>query len=135
MFEQQNNQLRQTGSRWRTALVVFAAVFAVSMAVLIGERLSNEALAVLAGAICGVGAAIPTSLLIVYVSRRREEQRVTTTTAGVYPPVVVIAPPGVQNGFTSPAERGMTYQPGWPVQRQFTIVGGDSVSGVRDWGM
>ena len=50
--------------------------FAVTLAVVVGRRLSDEALAVLAGAVCGVGAAIPTSLLIVAVSRRRDERRV-----------------------------------------------------------
>jgi len=75
--------------------------------------------------VCGVGAAIPTSLLILSVSRRREEMRIQppASSQGVYPPVIVIAPPG-----------GSQQQPeGWnilppslsaPTQRQFTVVGG-----------
>jgi hypothetical protein len=47
-----------------------AMAFAVTLAAVVGRRLSDEALAVLAGAVCGVGAAIPTSLLIVAVTRR-----------------------------------------------------------------
>jgi len=42
----------------------------VKLAVLLGNRL-NEALAVLTGAVCGVGAAIPTSLIVVAVSQQR----------------------------------------------------------------
>lgn len=46
----------------------------VKLAVLLGNRLNDEALAVLTGAVCGVGAAIPTSLLVVAVSRRHNEE-------------------------------------------------------------
>jgi len=105
-------------------LVVLA--FAVTLAAIVGNRLSDEALAVLAGAVCGVGAAIPTSLLVVAVSRRRDEGRVQPSTPpvsqGVYPPVVVVAPPGVQqrpNGWnTLPPSLAA------PMQRHFTVVGG-----------
>ncbi|MCX7683233.1 MAG: hypothetical protein N2508_14915, partial [Anaerolineae bacterium] len=81
----------------------------------------------------GVGAALPTSLLIVYVSRRRDEQRVSAGgqgVAGVYPPGGGGAPPGGQHGFSSLAERGAAYPQHWPVQRHFTVVGG--TSGERD---
>jgi len=120
-------------------LKVFAGLavllFAMTLAVIIGNRLSDEALAVLAGAVCGVGAAIPTSLLIVAVSRRRDEQQdfelnravqpSTPHLQGAYPPVVVVAPPGGQQRFD-----------GWnvlppslsaPMQRNFTVVGGTSM--------
>jgi len=66
------------GSSWRRLKVsvgLMALAFAVTSAVVIGNRLSDEALAVLAGAVCGVGAAIPTSLLVVAVSRWRDEPR------------------------------------------------------------
>ena len=64
--------------------------------------MSDETLAVLAGAICGVGAAIPTSLLILAISRRREdkpERREPPQPAYPYPaqpPAIVVAPPGYQ---------------------------------------
>jgi len=67
-------------SRGASRVKIFAGLvamaFAVTLAVIVGSRLSDEALAVLAGAVCGVGAAIPTSLLIVAVSRRQDERRV-----------------------------------------------------------
>jgi hypothetical protein len=115
----------------RDRLKIFAGLtaltFAVTLAVVIGNRLSDQALAVLAGAVCGVGAAIPTSLLVVVVSRRRDEQRVPLSAQspvqhGVYPPVVVVAPPGGQqrvgdwNALSPPLTA--------PTQRQFTVVGG-----------
>lgn len=100
---------------------VTATAFAVTLAVVIGNRLSEQALTVLAGAVCGVGAAIPTSLLIVAVTRRRDEgQHSIQQPHNTYPPVVVIAPPGGQRwleGGVGPAFEA-------PTQRQFTIVGG-----------
>jgi hypothetical protein len=102
-------------------------VFAVTSAVVVGNRLSDEALAVLAGAVCGVGAAIPTSLLIVAVSRRREEQRVQPSVPqGAYPPVVVVTPPGGQQ--RPDAWNALPPSLTAPVQRHFTVVGGAPVN-------
>lgn len=116
------------GSRWGR-LKVFAALmmvaFAVTLALVIASRLSDEALAVLAGSVCGVGAAIPTSLLIVAVTRRRDGEWVRPAPQqGPYPPVVVVAPPGAQqrsSGWALPPSLAA------PVQRQFTVVGGTPV--------
>ncbi len=119
---------------WRR-LKIFAGlvvmVFAMTLAVVVGNRLSDEALAVRAGAVCGVGAAIPTSLLVVAVSRRRDEQRARPPTPqGVYPhpltpPVVVVTPPG---GRQRPSGwNGLPPSLTAPMQRHFTVVGGSSV--------
>ncbi|MEE8391849.1 MAG: hypothetical protein V3S14_13780 [Anaerolineae bacterium] len=122
---------RQNHNDSRNRLQVFAGLtavtFAVTLALVVGNRLSDEAIAVLTGAVCGVGAAIPTSLLVVVVSRRRDEERVQlpaqpATQHGVYPPVVVVAPPGGQqwSGDWSTISPPLTA----PMQRQFTVVGG-----------
>ncbi|MDY6875129.1 MAG: hypothetical protein SWK90_02845 [Chloroflexota bacterium] len=117
---------KSSWGRLKTFIGLVTLVFAVTLAVIVGNRLSDEALAVLAGAVCGVGAAIPTSLLIVAVSRWRNEenkQRVQMSTPqGAYPPVVVVAPPGGQqrpNAWNS-LPPSLTA----PVQRNFTVVGG-----------
>jgi hypothetical protein len=105
---------------------LLALVFVASLAVIVGNRLSDEALAVLAGAVCGVGAAIPTSLIIVSVTRRRTETRVQTPARqnqGAYPPVVVVTPPG---GQQQQMPRGWDMLPpslSTPASRQFTVVG------------
>jgi hypothetical protein len=112
------------GRRLKIVGVLIVIAFAVTLAVIVGNRLSDESLAVLAGAVCGVGAAIPTSLLIVAITRRREEPRSVqpVTPQGAYPPVIVVTPPGVQ-----PRPDDWNVLPSSlraPVQRQFTVVGG-----------
>jgi len=120
-------------SRGSNRVKIFAGLvtlaFAVTLAAIVGNRLSDEALAVLAGAVCGVGAAIPTSLLIVAVSRRRDERQVQPSAPqqSSYPPVVVVAPPG-----------GQQRAGGWnalppslsaPMQRHFNVVGDETIDG------
>jgi len=89
--------------------------------------MSDETLAVLAGSICGVGAAIPTSLLILAISRRREEpkeSRQAPQLAYPYPQplVIVVAPLGYQQPAPPPPKPeptiGYTESP-----RQFTVLG------------
>jgi len=115
------------GSRLAGRLRIFAGVvaitFTVTLAVLISQRLSDEAMAVLAGAVCGVGASIPTSLLVVWVTRRRQEQQTSRPLPGVYPPVIVVQPPP-QPGVINPQPSAYLapYMP--PAQREFTVVGG-----------
>jgi hypothetical protein len=113
----------RSSRRNRLAIVAVLTVvaFAVTLALVIGHRLSDEALAVLAGAVCGVGAAIPTSLLVVVVSRRRDERGQPPVQQGPYPPVVVVAPPGGRqlSGDWSAFSSSLTA----PMERQFTVVG------------
>ena len=114
------------GKGWGRLKVLVAAVvlaFAVTLAVVVGNRLSDDALAVLAGAVCGVGAAIPTSLLVAAVSKRRAEPRgQAVAPQGAYPPVVVVTPPGMgrqANGWSA-----LPPSLAAPVDRHFTVVGG-----------
>ncbi len=126
-----NEQKRHdhAGERLKIFVGLVAMAFAVTLAVIIGNRLSDEALAVLAGAVCGVGAAIPTSLLIVTVTRRRDQVRAPTMPTPQYqrsyPPVVVVAPPGVQQG--AGAWNALPPSLNAPQQRNFTVVGGSPV--------
>jgi hypothetical protein len=103
------------------------------MAVIVGNRLSDQALAVLAGSVCGVAAAIPTSLIILAISRWRDKPREEATTfhpigyppqqySGGYPPVIVVAPP--QGQFPQWGSPPYPSPFGPPVEREFTVVGG-----------
>lgn len=111
-MEEQMNRV-DTPKRFRTVLVLMGLVFSITLAVIVANRLSDEALAVLAGAVCGVGAAIPTSLLVVAVTQKRrgksggdryhdeeDDERNYRRQQQQYPPVVVVAPPG---GLPTPA--------------------------------
>jgi hypothetical protein len=121
---------------------VVVVAFAVTLAVVVGNRLSEEALGVLAGAVCGVGAAIPTSLLIVAVSRRQSESGSSRTRARerereyeprqAYPPVVVVSPGNAQQPSRS-SWNALPSSLAAPMDRNFRVVGGASVDreGVR----
>jgi hypothetical protein len=108
-----------------------AFLFVGVLAYVIGNRLSSEAIAVLAGSVCGVGAAIPTSLIIMAVSRRnggghsetRSVPSPSSSLPGGYPPVVVVAPPGAypQQQLPQPPQQATWGQA--PATRKFTVVG------------
>ena len=117
------NNERKPRKRLGTLIGLVGIALAVTLAVIVGNRLSDEAMAVLVGAVCGMGAAIPTSLLIVAVSQQRRSEgnkrRVQPSASqSVYPPVVVVAPP------TTMASRptSLPAQLPAPVQRIFTIT-------------
>ena len=124
------NQRAKDANSLKVFVGFIALAFAVTLAVIVGNRLSDEALAVLAGAVCGVGAAIPTSLIIIAVARRKDKpeeqpQMYPQQQQGAYPPVIVVAPPGVQQ---QPYNWNAGYPPSLApsTQRQFTVVGGTS---------
>ncbi len=81
----------------RNAGLLVALVFAVTMAIMIGNRLSNEAMAVLVGALCGISATLPVSLaLLVAINKnwgRPQPHREEYEPRPPQPPVFVIAPP------------------------------------------
>jgi hypothetical protein len=105
--------------------------FAVTLALIVGNRLSDEALGVLAGAVCGVGAAIPTSLIVVAVSQRGSEPRDLSAPSQTvqppmpqraYPPVIVVSPQGGQQWPNS--WNALPPSLTAPTERNFTVVGG-----------
>ncbi|MCS7283320.1 MAG: hypothetical protein NZ769_08250, partial [Anaerolineae bacterium] len=113
----------RVAKRLGVVLLVFTAAFGLTLAVMVGQRLSEEAMAVLAGAVCGVVASLPPSLLIVWVTKRRQEQRMV---AGPYPPVVVVQPPLPAASSQGSPPMGMAYPPvayGPPAPREFVVVG------------
>ena len=97
-------------------------VFAVTLAVIIGKRMSTDAMAVVIGVACGVLASIPTSLLILAVSGRRGEREVQQRRD--YPPVVIVNPGNsqpryLQPPFPTPLIQGQ--------ERQFRVIGDEDV--------
>jgi hypothetical protein len=122
------------GPSLKQAMVVLAIVFVGVLAVVVAKQMSAEAMAVVVGVICGVAAAIPTSLLLLVVltrsERRRseEEERQRRAAHGSYPPVVVI------QGGTPQTLPGMPQAGYWPspapgplADRQWQVVGGEDL--------
>jgi hypothetical protein len=89
----------------RNGIVIIGLCFAVTLAVIVGNRLSNEAMAVVVGALCGISASIPVSVgLVIAASRNwgRDEVPDESSTRRhldpypyrqPQPPVIVISPP------------------------------------------
>lgn len=114
----------------KAAVIGVGVAFAVGLAVVIGNRMSADAMAMVVGVACGMVASVPTSLLLVWVLGRRNQASGTPVEAprygAGYPPVVVINPgPGYgASGYALPGmgalERGLPPPGG---ARSFRVVG------------
>jgi hypothetical protein len=111
----------------KRTVVIVGSVFAVGLAVLIGTRMSADALGVLVGVVCGVLASVPTSLVLVWALVRRvqgpgSELARNGTGHHAYPPVVVVNP-GSSYGlpYGLPMTTPSLPAPGGP--RSFKVVG------------
>lgn len=112
------------------ALIVVA--FAVTLAVVVGNRMSTDAMAVVVGIVCGVGASIPTSLLIMTVVSRREAKEERGQAS--FPPVVIVNP-GNQMGqapnYHQPPGLPPALSQGGP--RQFRVIGQEDAVVDGQW--
>ncbi len=75
-------------------LVAVAAGVGVALAVVVGNRMSPEAMAVVIGLICGVAASIPLSLLVGALGGPGPRQDAARRPAE--PPAVIVLGPGAQ---------------------------------------
>lgn len=126
--------------RYKTLVLVVFAVFAVSLAVVVGKRLSSEAMAVIVGVVAGVAASIPTSLVVVWVALRTrpgetrvvEEHRPQSSA----PKTIVVAPHSFAQPFPAsagaypypPANAALPPPSALPYDaepRSFTVIGGE----------
>ena len=115
----------------KLVLVLAVVAFAISLGIVVGNRMSNEAMAVIIGVVAGALAGFPMSLMLYLIFRRASEQhegksrqRGQGPSPGQYPPVVIVNPGG-QNPYTMPGQ--MPYFPAPPPgsgsERQWRIVG------------
>ena len=125
------------GKRLGRFVTLIGAIFAVTAAVIITQKLSRDSLALLVGLTCGVMAMLPTLALGFLVWRRedarhQEQTQLQTqqhTQPYATPPVIVVSPqalPGTMNGQPAPQPSGQPWS--WAPsqsQRSFTIVGGE----------
>jgi hypothetical protein len=124
-------------------VALLALAFIVTLGVVVGTRMSSDAIAVLVGVIAGVAASIPCALLLMAVTRRpekRERERYDDQLVddrrqndwryseridarGAAPPIVIVTP-----GHTVPQQlpyaAPFPYQPAQAgSQRQFRVMG------------
>ena len=125
--------------RLRYLLLICVVVFAATLAVIVGETLSSEAMSMMVGVVAGVGASIPASLLILWFAVRTAELRAVAASPAqvIYPreapePHIVVvtvptAQPQAYAGYAPPGyEQPAAVRPALPApaQRRFTVVGG-----------
>jgi len=119
-------------SRLKRMMILVPLVFAATLAMVVGRRMSAEAMAVVVGVVCGVAAGVPMSVLVMTVLSRRDRQPeqpcysgLLSERHGAYPPVVVI-----QGGAPMTGGSVQPYYPlhaavSGPATRQFHLVGVD----------
>jgi hypothetical protein len=117
----------------RQVAILLVLAFIVTMGVVIGTRMSSDAIAVLVGVVAGVAASIPCALLLMAVTRRRELEVAGRREDGSFeryeeqrrgmPPVIVVTP-GNAAPQPLPYGGGYPYQLPQPQeQRQFRVMG------------
>lgn len=128
----------------RVSFMLGMVAFAITLAVVVGQRLSSEAMAVLLGVVAGVAASIPTSLIVVWIATRslvskvesapraepvHAEPRIvlmqqpapTPSAAYVYP----ASPSAAYAGWNGAPAYAASPLPNAPMSgRKFTVIGG-----------
>lgn len=131
-MENASVERESVGKRIRRFFGLMGIIFAITLGVVVTERLSNDALALLVGLGAGVAVMSPLVALVFMIWRRQQEERdwerSRAMPSSAAPPVVVVTPPALP-GYQSQQQalwgEGAT---GWaptPAQREFTIVGGE----------
>lgn len=89
----------------KNGIFIIGIVFAATLAYVVGNRLSSEAMAVVVGALCGISASVPVSVALYIAASKnwgrddavqsRDEVREYTPHGYVaqQPPMIVLAPP------------------------------------------
>ena len=110
--------------------VLLLLAFAVTLAIVVGDRMSTDAMAVVVGVVCGVVAGMPMSVLLMLALRRRDRgaEEPPHATGGMRygvpgPPVVVI-----QGGTPAAGNMPLPYYPihtavSEPAHRRFRVIG------------
>jgi hypothetical protein len=137
----------------RLTWLLFGVVFSVTLALIVGQRLSAVAMAVVIGVIAGVAASIPTSLIVVWFMGRNTIARAVVNMAAAparqpepaEPRIVVMPAPQPQPpypgfaGYGRQSYAGYAQAPASPAYaaasalpaRRFTVIGG-SEGAVED---
>ena len=101
--------------------------FAVALAIVIGNRISSDALTLLLGLACGIGISLPMAAVLLYSSYRARQARDIHPNSGQnYPPIVVISPE---------VSSSRPWPPFYPephhLEREFRLVGSEENATTR----
>jgi hypothetical protein len=118
--------------------------FGVALAIVIGQRMSTDAMAVVIGVAVGVAASVPTSLLLVALLRKeRATYRPDTGRDQMYPPALPQQQPNVivLDPSQFGAGRNAQFQTPLPPpdlapdggMRRLRVVGSEEEWNTRDW--
>jgi hypothetical protein len=118
------------GKRLGRFVGLLSVIAVVTGVVVVTQRLSRDALALLVGLTCGVMAMAPTIGLALLVWRREETRQQTSNANPAMTPPVIVVTPQLPGYGVQPALPGSAQQATWPWQpapneRVFTIVGGE----------
>lgn len=113
----------------KRAIVAFVAIVVVALAIMVGKQMSADAMAVIVGIVCGIGASIPTSLVMLMLVRRQEHTETERRTAAVGMPSIMIVNPaaGMTAPYQMPANQLLPPAYGGPAARQFQVVGSEAM--------
>lgn len=70
-------------------LIALLGACVIALTVVIGDRVSADAMAVVVGIVCGLGAAIPSTLLMLFLLSRRQEAEPPEPTAQAAFPAII----------------------------------------------
>lgn len=107
-------------------IYVMSGLFVIALAIVIGTRLSTDAMAVIIGIICGMLTTVPTMILLMFLIRQKDKQQIQQQYPGPsYPPVVVVN--GQQHpyhyGVSTSTPNSQGYLPPTESGRSFKVVG------------
>ena len=113
----------------RPVLVFVLFAFAITLALVVGWRMSAEAMAVVIGVIAGVAASIPTSLIVIWFMARAKLNSTPAPTRREPEPnepriIVVNAPPAAPSNYPTATPSPYALNEPQRTPRRFTIIGG-----------
>lgn len=111
----------------KAALITIGTAVAIAAVVIVGTRLSDDALALLVGVTCGGGIGIPISVLLVWALVRRTGGREQSAQgqSQQYPPVIVIGGNGQPLGLPGMQQSHYPSLPPPGPRREFKMVPDD----------
>ncbi|MFQ5575805.1 MAG: hypothetical protein ACE5G8_02325 [Anaerolineae bacterium] len=104
---------------------VMFGTFMVALGIVVGMRMSADAMAIVIGIALGLVATIPTTLLLVFTLRQQSKQQSQAhQPTSQYPPVVVVNAPPNGHAYGGGTPGGALLPPAG--ERSFKVVGQDA---------